>query len=80
MPVPDGYDGPVRMCAICRERFPKQELHRYALPAAGAEGPLPDPEQKLPGRGIYVCGQDACREKFGKLGKRLMKKNKGKNQ
>ncbi|MBI9080999.1 MAG: DUF448 domain-containing protein [Pseudodesulfovibrio sp.] len=72
---------PVRMCAVCRERFPKKELERYVCPNNAMEPeaiyPVPDPGQIKPGRGFYVCGQALCREKFPKMVMGLMKKRKG---
>ncbi|NDV17846.1 DUF448 domain-containing protein [Pseudodesulfovibrio sp. JC047] len=71
---------PVRMCAVCRERFSKRELQRYVCPEATSEpsdtGPILDPGHTMPGRGIYVCGQTRCRERFPKVLKGLMKKRK----
>ena len=54
---------PVRMCIICRERFPKSDITRYTLPAEGGM-PEPDPAQKKPGRGMYVCSSPECQSKF----------------
>ncbi|QGY41620.1 DUF448 domain-containing protein [Pseudodesulfovibrio cashew] len=72
---------PVRMCVVCRKRFPKRELTRYVCPESLREltenGPVPDPEQKRPGRGYYVCVQAECRERFPKMIIGLMKKRKG---
>ena len=69
--------GPVRMCAVCRERFPKAELSRYVRPTDESNpgaGPEHDPAQNKPGRGYYVCGQARCRERFPKMVAGLMKK------
>ena len=41
---------PVRMCIVCRERFPKEELTRLV------EG----------GKGKYVCSKETCRSKVAK--------------
>lgn len=69
---------PVRMCAVCRQRFPKKELTRYVCPEdlneLEAEGPVHDPDMTQSGRGFYVCGQARCREIFPKMVKGLMKK------
>ncbi|MBU1003277.1 MAG: DUF448 domain-containing protein [Proteobacteria bacterium] len=56
---------PVRMCVICRRRFPKRELTRYICPA-GAKGPIQDESQTLPGRGAYLCSDEACEERLSK--------------
>lgn len=75
---------PVRMCVVCRRRFPKGELMRYVCPdATGSletDGPVPDPEKNKPGRGYYVCVQDRCREIFPKMIRGLMKKRKGESK
>ena len=56
--------GPVRMCGLCRERFAKGSLARYA---PSADGRLtPDPEQKRPGRGFYVCAGAECAARLQK--------------
>ncbi|MCJ2163175.1 MULTISPECIES: DUF448 domain-containing protein [unclassified Pseudodesulfovibrio] len=71
---------PVRMCVVCRERFPKGELARYVRPEDAIksdESPIYDPEKDKPGRGYYVCGQARCRERFPKMVMGLMKKRRG---
>ncbi|WP_369404509.1 YlxR family protein [Salidesulfovibrio brasiliensis] len=66
------------MCVICRTRFQKEELNRYVCPGeSAADGLIPDPGRNKPGRGFYVCGEPACRDKFGKAAPGLMKKCKG---
>ncbi|WP_018466954.1 YlxR family protein [Calidithermus timidus] len=47
---------PERMCVACRRRRPKRELLRIVLTA---EGPVIDPTGKKPGRGAYVCPDQA---------------------
>jgi predicted RNA-binding protein YlxR (DUF448 family) len=75
--------GPVRMCAVCRERFPKRELTRFVraglgLARDGTDPPgggfVEDPEQKLPGRGLYLCRRPECRERFAKRKDRRQKR------
>ncbi|MBD5640831.1 MAG: YlxR family protein [Desulfovibrio sp.] len=56
---------PVRMCVICRRRYPKAQLIRYVLSATG--GMLADERKIMPGRGWYCCQDAICREKFGKF-------------
>ena len=64
---------PQRMCVVCRVRCAKRNLARYVM----LEGqPEPDPRQVLPGRGIYVCVQPECRERFAK-NKAFRQKRKG---
>lgn len=54
--------GPVRMCVICRRRFPKQSLRRHVV---GPNGEIDsDGTQTRPGRGFYVCSDEACLKKF----------------
>lgn len=49
---------PLRMCVGCRESKPKREMIRVVR---GPEGDLSmDPTGKKPGRGAYVCRQEAC--------------------
>ncbi len=71
--------GPARMCAVCRKRLPKAEMERLVQRpgwtgvgknAGGApedfdEAWTLDERQRLPGRGIYLCGAE-CREKFSR--------------
>jgi len=72
---------PIRMCVVCRQKFPKRELERYVCPDTASEletdGPVPDPGKNKPGRGFYICVQAHCREIFPKMIKGLMKKRKG---
>ncbi|CCH48002.1 YlxR family protein [Pseudodesulfovibrio piezophilus] len=72
---------PVRMCVVCRQRYPKRDLERYVCPDTMLEletdGPVPDPGKTRPGRGFYICVQARCREIFPKMIKGLMKKRKG---
>ncbi len=77
--------GPVRMCCICRQRRPKADLDRYAGgPGAGDEGTgeqalLADPAKRLPGRGLYVCRNKDCQERFSrrKAGRKKRKQGEG---
>ncbi|HYR64026.1 MAG TPA: YlxR family protein [Actinomycetota bacterium] len=52
--------GPVRRCAACRDRRPKQELLRFVRQPHGVDL---DPGQVSPGRGGYCCPDEACIEK-----------------
>lgn len=75
--APDGTPHvPMRMCAVCRERHPKKELLRFVAAGSGgtADGPLPDPSQTMPGRGVYVCRRPECMEKFRRFGSRRKQK------
>ena len=49
---------PLRMCVGCRESKPKRELIRVVRAPDGAVSM--DPVGKKPGRGAYVCRQEAC--------------------
>ena len=54
---------PLRMCVVCRQMKPKDELLRIAK----KDGEFSvDFSGKLPGRGAYICKGDGCREKFEK--------------
>ncbi|WP_346773695.1 YlxR family protein [Desulfovibrio sp. ZJ369] len=57
-------DGPVRMCVICRRRFPKAALTRHVLTPQGNLSI--DPEKVRPGRGWYLCSDPVCALKFAK--------------
>ena len=56
--------GPVRMCVICRRRYPKKALQRHVVAEGGLEG---DSTQTRPGRGYYVCSSEACISKFARF-------------
>jgi predicted RNA-binding protein YlxR (DUF448 family) len=58
-----GKHVPIRMCVVCRERRPKAELARYVRTGKDRQ-PLPDPDQRMPGRGLYVCEKEGCRKRF----------------
>lgn len=61
-PAEDQY--PLRMCVICRERYPKPVLMRYTR---NPDGKLSyDADQTSPGRGWYLCPHEACQKKFAK--------------
>ena len=49
---------PMRMCVGCREMKPKRELIRVVRAPDGSLSM--DPVGKKPGRGAYVCRQEAC--------------------
>ena len=53
---------PVRMCAVCRRRFPKEHLTRHTRSPQGNW--MPDGDQAQPGRGRYLCSDPGCRERF----------------
>ena len=55
---------PTRMCTVCSGRFPKTELTRFVCPGPGADAPVEDPAQRLPGRGMYLCSAPQCRKRF----------------
>ena len=61
---------PMRTCIACREEKPKKEMLRVVR---NAEGEIRlDFSGKLPGRGAYVCGSEACIKKLRKY--RLLNK------
>lgn len=49
---------PMRMCVGCREMKPKRELIRVVRSPEGEVSM--DPVGKKPGRGAYVCRDEAC--------------------
>lgn len=49
---------PQRMCAVCRQRREKSELLR-TVKNSGGEIKV-DRENKLPGRGAYICKSGDC--------------------
>ena len=49
---------PMRMCVGCREMKPKKELLRVVK--SPDDVILLDPVGKAPGRGAYVCRNEAC--------------------
>lgn len=51
---------PLRMCCVCREMHPKQELIRIVTQKDGSI--FPDATGKAPGRGLYVCRRESCIE------------------
>ena len=53
------------MCVICRQRLPKVALARFIAGFDGA-GPVLDPKQQAPGRGVYLCDTPRCREAFSR--------------
>ena len=61
---------PLRMCIACREMKPKKEMFRVVRNAEGEV--YPDYTGKAPGRGAYICSQEACRAKLSS--KKLLNK------
>lgn len=51
---------PIRTCAGCGRKARQVELVRFAAPAGVLE---PDPERRVPGRGVYTCPRTACFER-----------------
>ncbi|MCL1804474.1 MAG: YlxR family protein [Clostridiales bacterium] len=49
---------PMRMCAICRQQYPKRSLIRLTKTADGLVSL--DDTGKKPGRGLYVCRSEEC--------------------
>jgi predicted RNA-binding protein YlxR (DUF448 family) len=57
---------PQRMCMICRQRLAKKDLKRF-VSTSDASNKMSlkyDFSQKLPGRGYYLCMNEACQKKF----------------
>jgi hypothetical protein len=55
-----GNRQPQRTCVVCRSTTAKRSLHRIVRAPSGAVAY--DPTGKAPGRGAYLCGQQACLE------------------
>ena len=52
---------PFRMCVVCRNMKPKEELLRVVK----FDGTFSvDTQGKLPGRGAYICRYGDCAEKY----------------
>ena len=68
--MPTKKNIPMRMCIACREMKPKVEMTRVVKNAEGEI--LPDPTGKAPGRGAYICSNEACLKKL--MGKKLLHK------
>lgn len=62
--MPTARKIPLRMCVACREGKPKKEMLRIVKNADG-EIKL-DFSGKLPGRGAYICNNEACIKKLRK--------------
>ena len=58
--------GPVRQCAVTRERLTQDEMVRFALSPEGVV--TPDISAKLPGRGVWVKAERAAVETAVKKG------------
>ncbi|MBW3604110.1 MAG: YlxR family protein, partial [Actinobacteria bacterium] len=61
-------DRPLRMCVGCRRRFQKRWLVRFAV--AGRRIVV-DVDQRLPGRGAYLCWRTECATQVLEDGRRL---------
>jgi predicted RNA-binding protein YlxR (DUF448 family) len=62
---------PTRRCASCRRTAPKSSLIRFVRqkdPTTGEWQVRLDPDQRLPGRGGYLCPQPACIQQALKKG------------
>jgi uncharacterized protein len=54
----DEETGPVRRCALTRDRKPKEDLIRFVL---GPDGTVvPDLRERLPGRGVWLTATKDC--------------------
>ncbi|NCC24750.1 MAG: YlxR family protein [Deltaproteobacteria bacterium] len=56
------------MCVICRQRFSKSELTRYVRIMNGSDKLVPDLTGRAPGRGFYLCANEACKVKMAAFG------------
>jgi predicted RNA-binding protein YlxR (DUF448 family) len=61
---------PQRTCRGCGRKEPQAALVRYVA----VEGRLVEDKMKrLPGKGIYCCNQDKCRERMAKRSRKVLK-------
>ncbi|MEM9937469.1 MAG: RNA-binding protein [Pseudomonadota bacterium] len=60
-PEKTGPDGPVRQCAVTRERLPQTAMIRFVRSPDGVA--VPDVAGKLPGRGVWVTAKRETVEK-----------------
>lgn len=58
--------GPIRQCAVTRERLPQDALLRFVRSPDGVA--VPDVSGKLPGRGIWITARREIVEKAAKTG------------
>ena len=56
---------PLRMCVVCREHKPTEELIRITYNEQ-ADKPEPDTDSKNTGRGAYICRSAECIKKARK--------------
>lgn len=56
---------PLRMCIVCREHKPTQELIRVTYNAK-TDKAEPDKDSKNTGRGAYICKSEECMKKARK--------------
>ena len=56
-PTSSARHSPVRRCAGCGERAPREQLHRFATVGGGV---VPDPSARLPGRGAWLHPARDC--------------------
>ena len=55
---------PQRMCVVCRNMFPKEDLLRVVCNKDGAI--TVDSTGKAQGRGAYICKNNSCGEKLAR--------------
>lgn len=65
---------PLRTCVICRRKLPKIELRRHTLTS---QGYTLDLKQRAEGRGVYICHEELCLERFKKYRQTGRKQRKG---
>ena len=68
MPIPKKV--PIRTCIACHEEKPKRDMLRVVRSADGNVSL--DFSGKMPGRGAYICSNEACVRLLGK--KKLLNK------
>lgn len=53
---------PLRMCIVCRQMLPKEQLVRVVK--VGETGCRLDVSGKMSGRGAYICSNSVCMDKL----------------
>jgi predicted RNA-binding protein YlxR (DUF448 family) len=60
---------PLRTCVACRRKREKAELLRWIVNEDGTAAP--DPAAVHPGRGAYVCRDEACLDRLLRRGAKV---------
>lgn len=61
---------PERTCRGCGRKAPQSVLVRFVAVDGGL---VEDGPKRLPGKGIYCCDQEQCRDRMAKKSKKVLK-------